>query len=590
MSVGSPTDTVTPIDGPVSLAKHDNNVDSHDPQSRARSEKGFKFWMVIFGLLLAALMSGLDGSISTALPTIANEFNLGPDFVWVLNAYFLTSAVVQPLLAQLSDLWGRRWIFISAVAIFVLGSGLIAGSSSGQMLIASRAVQGVGAGGINMMIDLIICDLVPLRERGNYIGMVFGSAITIAGFGPLIGGALASAGAWRWIFWLNLPIGGLCMAIMLAFLRVSSRSDHASTGNSDGETLFKRALHKAQRIDWVGNALIIASTTSSLWALAYGGASKSWADPGVVAALVCGFVGLILFVIWEGSPRCFSPLVPLRLFRNRTSAVAFFLSFTNTILIYWVNYMLPVYFQAVLGAPAQQSGLWLLPFSLAFPVGAALAGFMLSKLGRYKPIHLATSALCTIFCGVCSILDAHSSEASWVILQIFLSFIISAPSATLLPAIQAPLAESDAATSTGTWAFVRSLGSIWSVAIPAAIFNSRFGQLLDTIDSESARAALNDGQAYAHASSTLVGDFADNTREQVIHVYTLSLQRTWQIAILFAGVSMVTVLIERQISLRDELVTDFGLEKRNTGEVEGLQNTEGGRLAPAPFSGADEHK
>lgn len=293
------------------------------------------------GLLLAALMSGLDGSISTALPTIVHKFTIGPSFVWVLNVYFLTTAVIQPLLAQLSDLWGRRWVFISTVALFILRSGLIARAYSGSMLITAQAMQGLGAGGINIMIDLIIYNLVPLRERGNFIGMIFGGAITITGLSPLIGGALTSARAWRWIFWMNLPIGALCIGIMMIFLRVSPHRSIKSTENSAQVVQEVRDISKTslvfrdiRRVDWVGTALIATSTTSSLWALAYGGSEKQWSNNGVIAALVCGLGGLVVLVAWEASSWCSNPVIPLKLFGNRTSAAALFLSFTNTILIY----------------------------------------------------------------------------------------------------------------------------------------------------------------------------------------------------------------------------------------------------------------
>lgn len=514
----------------------------------------------MLGLLLAALMSGLDGSISTALPTIAHDFELGPDFVWFLNIYFLATAVVQLPQSQFADLWGRRWAFIGSVALFVAGSGIIGGAVSSTMLIAGRAVQGIGAGGINMMIDLIICDLVPLRERGNYIGMVFGSAIVIAGLGPLIGGALTSAGSWRWIFWLNFPIGGVCIGIMLAFLKVSSHQESDLNGQHSHERLHI-LVGKLQRVDWVGTVIITGSTTSSLWALAYGGSAKSWGSPDIIIALIFGFVGLAAFAAWEMCPWCRNPLVPPHLFGNRTSAIAFFLSFTDTALIYWVNYMLPIYLQAVPNLSPKQSGIWLLPFSLSFPVGAALSGFLLAKTGRYKPIHLASFALCALTCGLESILDSSTSKPALVVLEMILAVSVAAPSATTLSAVQAPLTEKETASSTGTWAFIRSLGSIWSVAIPAAIFNTRFSELLPIIEDSLARSALSNGQAYNHASSALVNTFKGQTRAQVIQVYTSSLQRTWQIGIAIAGISLVIALFEREIKLREAVDTEFGLEE-----------------------------
>ncbi|TVY19259.1 Efflux pump FUS6 [Lachnellula arida] len=519
------------------------------------SPRGFRFYIVLVGLLLAALLTWLDGgTISTALPTIAADLDLGPAYVWVANSYFLTMAAFQPLFGQLSDLWGRRWIFIATVALFVLGSGLIGGAHTGAMLIAGRSIQGTGAGGINMMVDLVVCDLVPLRERGKYMGMIFGIGATISAVGPLIAGALTEAGpgAWRWIFWINLPLGGICIIVMLLWFRVSHRRDGPGF------------VQRIRSVDWVGTGIIVASTVAVLWSLAYGGSSKPWSDAGVVAGLVTGIIGLLLFAAWEGTPWCKNPLTPLRLFSNRTSAVAFFLTLMNAMLIFWVVFMFPIYFQAVLGASPRESGLWLLPFAFAFPVGAALSGNLMTKFGRYRPLHLIGFALCVMAYGLCSILDRNSHKAVWVIFQLILAFGIALPVATLLPAVQAPLSEEDAATSTGAWAFLRSYGSIFGAAIPAAVFNDRFNGLLGTIGDESARALLSGGDAYSRASpSVSMGEFSSEVRDQVINVYNMSLRRVWQIGIVFAGVSFLLLFLEKEVALRQELETDFGLEKQD---------------------------
>ncbi|KAI0975801.1 major facilitator superfamily domain-containing protein [Xylaria arbuscula] len=510
--------------------------------------------MVFAGLLLAVLLTWLDGgTISTALPTISAELNLGPAYVWVANSYFLTTAAFQPLFGQLSDLWGRRWVFISAVALFVLGSGLIGGADNGAMFIAGRTIQGIGAGGINMLVDLVVCDLVPLRERGQYMGIIFGIGATISAVGPLVAGALTEAGpgAWRWIFWINLPLGGICILVMLLWLRVSH--------HREGE---ESSLQRLQRVDWVGTAIMVAATVSILWSLAYGGSAKPWSDGGIIGALVAGLAGLLIFAAWEGSPWCKSPLTPLRLFANRTSAVAFFLTMTNAMLIFWVVFMFPVYFQAVLGAGPRTSGLWLLPFAFVFPVFAAISGSLMTKYGRYRPLHLIGLALCTLGYGLCSILDENSQKALWVVFQIILAISIALPVATLLPAVQTPLSEADAASSTGAWAFFRSYGSIFGAAIPAAVFNDRFDQLLEMITDESVRSQLSGGQAYSQASSgVLLRELPDRIHDQVVHVYTLTLQRVWQIGIVFAGFSFLLALLERELTMRINLDTAYGLEE-----------------------------
>ncbi|GAW16231.1 hypothetical protein ANO14919_056540 [Xylariales sp. No.14919] len=531
--------------------------DATPPPENSGKSRQTGFWIIMAALLLAFVISALDGAVvSTALPTIVHDFNIGAGYVWVVNIYFLTTAAVQPFLGQLSDLWGRRWVFIGTVALFVLGSGIIGGASSGTMIIAGRGVQGVGAGGINMMVELIISDLLPLRERGTYIGLMFAVSSTVSSAGPVIAGALTDAGQWRWIWYLNLPIGGLCLAMSFVWLRLArSRTD---------KTFIQRILS----IDWIGAAFLVASTVAILWAIAYGGSTKPWSDGGVIAGLVTGHVGLILFIIWQGLPQCKNPIAPLRLFANQTSAIAFFLAFMNTIVIYWPLFMLPLYFQSVRGASPTESGVQLLPFIFFFPVGSAFGGAMMAKTGRYKPFHLAGFAFCTLSFGLCSILDRHTHKAAYVFFEIFGALGIGIPIACLLPPVQAPLKDSDTAVSTATFAFIRSFGSIWGLAIPAAIFNNRFSQLLHTVQDESARIMLSDGKAYQLASAAFSNQFTGATRDQVIAVYTASLQRTWQIAVVFAGVAFLAALLEREIPLRQELDTEFGIEKTEGQKTE----------------------
>ncbi|KAK6065740.1 multidrug resistance protein fnx1 [Seiridium cupressi] len=555
----SPSPLTTTPKGPVAQTEQPHGAPSDEPNGRSKSAspRGFQFHIVLVGLLLAALLTWLDGgTISTALPTIASELDLGPAYVWVADSYFLTMAAVQPVCGQLADLWGRRWIFIGCVSLFVLGSGLIAGANTAAMLIAGRSIQGIGGGGINMMVDLVICDLVPLRERGKYIGLIFGVGATISAVGPLIAGALTEAGpgAWRWIFWINLPLGGVCIVIMLCWFHVAH--GHEEQG----------FLHRARQIDWVGTTIIIASTVATLWSLASGGASKPWSDGGVIGGLVAGFIGLGVFAAWERSPWCRTPMVPLRLFSNRTSAVAFFLNMTNSMLIFWVVFTFPIYFQAVLGAGPRESGLWLLPFAFAFPVGASLSGNMLTKYGVYRPLHLIGFGMCTLVYGLCSILDRSSHHAIWVVFQILLAFSIAFPVATLLPAVQASLPESDAAASTAVWAFLRSYGSIFGAAVPAAIFNNRFQQLLAMVQDPTTRAKLSGGDAYSRAApSSSLGNISSTTRDQVIYIYNESTRRVWQIGIVFAGVSFLLGFLEKEIPLKQDLETNFGLEDRERG-------------------------
>ncbi|MCJ1261276.1 hypothetical protein MMC22_001140 [Lobaria immixta] len=519
-------------------------------QTAEKAHYGRRFWSIFTGLSLTALLSALDGSIvSTAVPTIVGDLNAGENYIWVINIYFLTSATFQPLYGQLADLWGRRWVMISTVAVFTLGSGICGGSSSANMLIGGRAIQGVGAGGINMLVDLIICDLVPLRDRASFVGLLFAIIATSSAVGPLIGGALAQKASWRWIFYMNLPIGGFAMAILFFCLHLSHRKD----------STFKS---KIRQIDWIGNGALIASTFAILYALTYGGTRYTWSSPRIIISLSLGLVGLALFYFFEMSPFCSYPVVPPRLFGNRTSSAAFFLTFQHTILSMWTVYFLPVYFQSVLGSSPTRSGVQLLPLVLVFPPFAALAGGAVQKTGRYRPIHQLGFALLTLGIGLCSLLDSDSNIGTWVGFQIIIAAGLGMIVAVLLPAVQAALMEKDTASSTATWAFIRSLGNIWGVSIPAAIFNNRFNELLSRISDPSVRALLADGKAYQHASQQFVDSFGGVVRRQIIDTYSDSLKRVWLIGIIMAGVPFLATFAEQEINLRTELHTEFGLEKK----------------------------
>ncbi|ETS76487.1 hypothetical protein PFICI_11874 [Pestalotiopsis fici W106-1] len=346
------------------------------------------FWLAFLGLCCTGLVSALDGSIvATALPSIVASLQGGDDYVWVVNVYFLTSAALQPLYGQLADLWGRRYVMIGATVIFLLGSGLCGGSTSMSMLIWSRAVQGIGAGGINMLIDMIICDLVPMRERGNFIGLLFLFVSLGATIGPFVGGILTDRVTWRWVFYINLPFGALALILLVLFLQVQWKKDLST-------------WERIKRVDVVGNLILIASTFAILWALTYGGTRYTWQQGNVLAPLVTGLIGLIIAFLWEMSPWCKYPVMPPLHFKNQTSAAAFFISFMSMLLAFWINFFYPIYLQAVLGNSAAIAGVNTLPRAIFFPLFAAVGGVIVTKTGRYKPTHIVATGLMPLVMGL----------------------------------------------------------------------------------------------------------------------------------------------------------------------------------------------
>lgn len=419
------------------------------------------------------------------------------------------------------------------------------------MLIAGRTVQGIGGGGVTMLVDLVVCDLVPLRQRGSIMGIVF-IAVTIGtALGPFVGGIIVETTTWRWVFYLSIPICATAMLLLLAFLHV----------NYEKESTLREKL---RRIDLRGNAIFVAATTSILIALTNAGTEFAWSSWRIILPLILGFVGLALFYIYECSRFCIELTLPPRLFANRTSATAFALTFVHTLLLYWEIYFMPIYFQAVLGSTPARSGVQLLPTVICLMAFGAIGGGIMQKTGRYRPFHHAGFALMTIGFGVFTLLTEKSSMAVWVTVQMVFAAGTGLSIGTLLAAAQAELPEADAATATGTWAVIRSFGTIWGITISAVVFNNRFARFATRISDTAIRELLSEGQAYEHATGSFVNSFRDQPvlRSQIVSVYSDSLKVVWQVAIGIAGLGFLLVFLEKEVMLRTELETEFGLKKR----------------------------
>lgn len=456
------------------------------------------------------------------------------------------SAAVQPLYSQLADIWGRRWPMITALAIFAVGSGIAGGSTSASMLIGGRTIQGLGAAGINVLVEIIICDLLPLRERGKFMGLMFMFIVLGSVSGPFIGGILVDRVSWRWVFYLNLPFCGLCLILLFLFLRVQRPDSGLSTKES------------LKRIDVLGLFILCGAISSLLYALTYGGTRYDWSNPGIIVSFVIGMVGIILFFIYQISPLCKHPAMPKVLFGNRTSVAGLLATFMALMVSYVPLYFLPVYFQAVQRVSPERSGVQILPFSAAYCVSGLVGGILVSKLGRFKAVHIVSFALMIVSLGTFTLLDRNTTMAVWVILQLIYGWSLGTPNPSLLTAIQADIPDSLNAASTGAFAFVRSVATIFAVSVPAAVFGNRFDQLLTTADVVSdpdTQAALARGLAYEKASREFIDSFPENIQDGIISLYELSLQRVWYVSIAFAGAGLIFVLLERNLVTREEKET-----------------------------------
>jgi hypothetical protein len=356
---------------------------------------------------------------------------------------------------------------------------------------------------------------------------------------------------------MNLPISGTALVLLFVSLRVRYNKD---------------TLHNSlKRIDYGGNALLVASVVSVLLALTWGGVQFAWSSWRTIVPLVLGLVGLMAFLGLESTTLIAEHTMPIRLFANRTSLGAFALTFVHSLLMYCMSYFLPLYFQAVLNTGPTVSGVNMIPICVVAMPFAMAAGVGVSKWGRYRPWFFVGTALLAICFGLLTRLDENTTSAYWAGVECIGAAGLGILTTTTLPAIQAPLVETDQAVSTATWGFVRSFGGVWGVAIPAAVFNSRVNQLVAGINNPSIRAQLSNGGAYGLAAvggDDVTAGWDPQEKAQVIGIYVDGLQRCWQVALGFALLGFLLCFVVKEVTLRTHLKTDFGLEGEKQGSEE----------------------
>ncbi|KAK4243069.1 general substrate transporter [Corynascus novoguineensis] len=547
-----------------------NGDEGGDEENKATPKTGhsLRFWSIVASLAFTALCSSIEGTIITsALPTITAELGGGSSFIWVPNGYFLATMVMLPLMAQAANVFGRRWLTLISVAMFTLGSGICGGANSPAMLIGGRVVQGLGGGGIALMINIVLTDLVPLRERGKYMAIVQMVSAVGAALGPFLGGLLTERSTWRWVFYINLPIGGTSLVALYFSLRVATPP--AAPWRE-----------KLGRIDFIGNAIFMAATVAVLIGVTWGGTVYPWKSANVIVPLVFGFVGIGLFLAYEWT-LAKNPSLPQGAIVERTAATVLAVTFLTTLCTYWAFYFMPIYFQGVLAKSTFWSGVDALPlFAGLFPF-AIIGGILLSKFGRYKPLHLIGMAIVTISFGLFSLLDQNSSTAAWACFQLLCAIGSGLMIAILLPAMQAPLDESLVAVSTGVWTFMRAFSTVWGVTIPAAIFDNEVAKRATSLTDQSLVGYLTGGKAYQYATQAFLDTIHDPvSRAEVIEIFSSSIKIVWYVGTAFAGLGWLLVWLEKEVSLRSKLNTKYGIKEDKKKEDEektlnGKENKDG---------------
>lgn len=521
----------------------------------------WRLWVIFTILMALSLNSAIDSTIiTTSLPTITREIGGAKQYSWIAQSYLFATTVPQPLYGQVANIFGRRNPMFVSIALFALGSGIAGGARNVATLIGGRTIQGFGSGGLSVLPEIIICDLVPPRYRGPYLSATLSAAAIGATLGPIIGGALAEAD-WRWIFWLNLPMSGIgCIAIFFVL----------NVGYTRSPT-WRSAL---ARVDFLGNAIFIPSMVSLFFGLIMGGTNGyPWSSWRVSLPLILGVAGWILFHLHQGSRFCREPSMPPSLFKTRTSATGFFLIFLAAIILQAISYFLPIYFQAVKDASPLTSGVYYLAFALAIIPFGGIAGAVLSTTGQYKILHWAGFVFSAIGTGLFSILKESSSRGAWIGFQIIASGGSGLIFTATLPSTLAALPESDVATATGTYSFVRAMGLVWGVTMSSIVFNGQVNANLNLVEDYDLRRLLADGAAYTFASGSeegdvKIGDLPEPAKGQVVELYGKSLRVVWLVFVGVACLGFLATFVEKHIELRKNHKTDYGLADSSQSSAE----------------------
>lgn len=470
--------------------------------------------LIMAALAMAVFLAALDVTIiTTALPTISEYFHSDAGYTWIGSAYLLGNAASVPSWGKVSDIWGRKPVLLVANVVFMIGSLVAALSNSVGMLIAARAIQGIGGGGLVTLVNICISDLFSMRNRGAYFGIIGGVWACASAIGPIIGGVFTEKVSWRWCFYINLPLDGAAFIIILFFL--------------DLKTPKTPILQGLKAIDWLGSLLIVGGVLMFLFGMEYGGLTYPWDSATVLCLIIFGVLTIGLFVVNEKYVAKY-PVMPLRIFKYRSNVASLGVCFVHGFVFIASSYYLPLYFQAVRGLTPILSGVYILPSALSLSFASIATGIFIRKTGLYLPPIWFGLFFMTLGMGLFINYDATSGLAKIIVFQIILGIGVGPNFQAPLISLQTQVKPRDIATATATFGFVRQLATSISVVIGGVVYQNevekRAATLIAALGAATADELLEGG---AGANVDVIDALPSGERTVARVVFADSLQPMW---------------------------------------------------------------
>ena len=502
-------------------------------------------WMVMITLATLSLMVALDATILVpVLPTLAVDLHgTANEALWTGTSYLLTSAVFQPFIAALSDIFGRRELLFPSLLLFTAGTGICCAAHNFTMMLVGRCIQGVGGGGMISLSQVIFADIIPLRQRPKYFAVVLAAWALGSVLGPFVGGLLVEKATWRWVFYLNFPFccAGLPMVLFLIPLKTAKTSLKA----------------KLLRVDWLGGLLFIAGLTSALIAITWGGVQFAWTSWRTLVPLTLGPTLLIAALAWERYGAT-EPFLRKSLFAHFSAVAAYFCALLQGLLLFTALYYLPFYLTACLGKSPIESGLGIFPATCLLLPGSAVVSLLITRLGKYRVFVWLGWVTSTVGAALFILLDTHTRTWYWAVVFAVYGAGMGMILSSVNFATQAQASVRDAGRAAAMYAFCRSLGMAIGVAISGSVFQNLMTAKVHALGLDAAIAT--DAESYVAVLREL--EISDPTMAvTVLQAYVHGFWGVWILVTGICGLGLVASLCIKHRVMDTRLDSQYTLDR-----------------------------